>query len=206
MICVSARLIQLRLEWSMEKSEFDESAVISACLEGRSDAWKLLIDEYSAMVWAIARNYRLATHDCGDVYQSTWTNVFIHLAQVRSSDRLPAWIATTARRESLKCLNRNSKYLPTDNDAVLDVVGPDIEQPDEAAIRKLMCEQIRASFQLLPPRDQTLLGLLMCDSAPNYDTVSEQLGIPRGSIGPLRRRALTRLRNLLPSALLDGVA
>jgi len=47
-----------------------------------------------------------------------------------------------------------------------------------------------------------LLGVLMVDPAPSYDEVSRELGLPRGSIGPLRRRALTRLRALLPEAAL----
>ncbi len=54
-----------------------------------------------------------------------------------------------------------------------------------------------AAFRKLPPRDQALLGVLMADPAPSYDEASRILGVPIGSIGPMRQRALARLRGML---------
>ncbi|WP_433655222.1 RNA polymerase sigma factor [Nocardia sp. CA-128927] len=193
----------------MTRTDFDEFAVISECLAGDGAAWERLIDRYSAMIWAIARAHRLAAHDCHDVHQSTWMNVLVHLGQLRSPERLSAWIATTARRECLKQIERGTRHLPVGDGADLNVIMMDrgsADAPADAAIRTLDNEAVRAAFIRLPARDQTLLGILMSDSAPNYDTVSAHLGIPRGSIGPLRRRALTRLRNLLPESLVDDAA
>lgn len=188
------------------RNEFDEFAVFSACSVGDGVAWRRLVDRYSAMIWAIAREHRLAAHDCHDVCQSTWTNVLLHLDQLRSPDRLSSWIATIARRACLMHIERGKRHLLIGNVMFFDAVEHRSDAPEDEAIRTLLNEDVRAAVARLPARDQMLLGVLMSDCAPNYDTVSERLGIPRGSIGPLRRRALARLRNLLPEHLVDEAA
>lgn len=48
----------------------------------------------------------------------------------------------------------------------------------------------------LPDRQRSLLMLLLEDPPLPYEEVSARLGLPIGSIGPTRGRALTRLRSL----------
>jgi hypothetical protein len=55
-------------------------------------------------------------------------------------------------------------------------------------------ETLSGALGQLPERDQTLLGVLMEDANPCYQQVSQTLGMPIGSIGPTRGRALNRLR------------
>jgi hypothetical protein len=49
----------------------------------------------------------------------------------------------------------------------------------------------------LPQRWQRLLELLMSDPPASYAEISDELGLPIGSIGPTRGRCLARLRVLL---------
>jgi DNA-directed RNA polymerase specialized sigma24 family protein len=46
----------------------------------------------------------------------------------------------------------------------------------------------------LPEARRELLLLLLADPPLSYDEISARLGIPRGSIGPTRARALEQLR------------
>jgi hypothetical protein len=46
----------------------------------------------------------------------------------------------------------------------------------------------------LPPHCQRLLALLIQDPPVCYAEISARLGIPVGSIGPIRSRCLARLR------------
>jgi RNA polymerase sigma factor (sigma-70 family) len=200
------RTVVARTGRRMTRNEFDEFSICSACLVGDGAAWRRLVDRYSSMIWAIAREHRLAAHDCHDVCQSTWTNVVLHLDQLRSPDRLSSWIAATARRACLMHIERGKRHVPVGDVMFFDMVEHRSAAPEDEAIRILLKEDVRAAVARLPARDQMLLGVLMSDRAPSYDTVSERLGIPRGSIGPLRRRALTRLRNLLPQQLVDEAA
>jgi DNA-directed RNA polymerase specialized sigma24 family protein len=42
-----------------------------------------------------------------------------------------------------------------------------------------------------------LLLLFLDHTEPSYDEISEQLGLPKGSIGPTRNRCLQQLRTIL---------
>jgi DNA-directed RNA polymerase specialized sigma24 family protein len=53
---------------------------------------------------------------------------------------------------------------------------------------------LHEAFDRLPPADQRLLAMLICDPPVPYAEISANLGIPVGSIGPNRRRYLDRLR------------
>ena len=52
----------------------------------------------------------------------------------------------------------------------------------------------------LPGRWQRLLEMLMADPPVPYTEISDQLGVPIGSIGPTRGRCLAQLRVLLQAS------
>ena len=54
---------------------------------------------------------------------------------------------------------------------------------------------LRAAFAELPRTCHELLSMLMSDPPPAYVDVSATLGMPVGSIGPMRARCLDRLRH-----------
>ncbi|MFG1796138.1 RNA polymerase sigma factor [Nocardia sp. NPDC049149] len=180
--------------------------LVASCVNGNPAAWRALIDEYSPLVAAITRTFRMATHDREDAFQSTWANVVAHLGDLQSPERLTAWLATTTRRECLKQIKRNSRDIPIGDSVTLDTPDHESEATVHQVFRRVAGEEVRDAFRRLPDRDQRLLGLLVSDNAPNYDSVSGLLGLPRGSIGPLRGRALNRLRGLLPESATIWVA
>ena len=62
---------------------------------------------------------------------------------------------------------------------------------------------MRQALASLPDRQRTLLRLLHSEREPSYEAIGAQLGMPIGSIGPTRGRALDRLRkeiHLAPEA------
>jgi RNA polymerase sigma factor (sigma-70 family) len=183
---------------------------VSACVDGNPLAWQLLIDKYSPLVWAITHTFRMPGHDREDAFQSTWVNVVEHLADLQSPECLAAWLATTTRRECLKQIKRKARDIPIGDIVALESPGLETATATETTVhqvfRRVAGEEVREAFRRLPERDQRLLGLLVSDKEPTYDAVSAQLGLPRGSIGPLRGRALARLRGLLPDSAVDWVA
>jgi DNA-directed RNA polymerase specialized sigma24 family protein len=53
---------------------------------------------------------------------------------------------------------------------------------------------VRSALGTLPPHQRTLLLVLHSGPARSYEAVGAALGMPVGSIGPTRGRALERLR------------
>jgi DNA-directed RNA polymerase specialized sigma24 family protein len=68
---------------------------------------------------------------------------------------------------------------------------------DEALITDDRDPHLWGCVGQLPERDQRLLQALIACDRPSYAAVAAAMGMPVGSIGPTRMRALLRLRHLL---------
>ena len=56
---------------------------------------------------------------------------------------------------------------------------------------------LKRALGTLPPRHRALMESLLAEPEPSYAEISDLLGIPVGSIGPIRGRCVTRLRREL---------
>ena len=147
------------------------------------------------MIWAVARAHRLQDADACDVVQTTWLRLLEHLRQLNDPSRVGAWLATTARRECLRVLRQNDRNVPFGDDE------PEQQSTDIAPGQPLLIterdEALWRSFSTLRSSDQALLRVLIADPRPPYEEISAALGMPIGSIGPTRQRAIERLRREL---------
>jgi RNA polymerase sigma factor (sigma-70 family) len=172
--------------------------MVGAAARGDQTAWDEIVDRYSSLLWAVARAHRLSTGDAADVVQTSWLRLVEHLPTIRNPDGIGAWLATTARRESLRMLRRTACSEPSDE---LDVLAdPGLMDVDARLLRDERDVALSRAFERLPVRDQALLRLLTVDPAPSYEEISAALAMPIGSIGPTRGRALERLRRELRRA------
>jgi RNA polymerase sigma factor (sigma-70 family) len=163
---------------------------------GDHTAWDALVDRFASTVWAIARAHRLSAADAADVSQTTWLRLLEHLDRIQQPERVGAWLATTARRESLHVLRVAGRQIPNGDD--FDVL-PDSRSSaalDRGLIRSERVQLVTQLVEKLPVRSQVLLRLLSADSPLSYRDISEALSMPIGSIGPTRARALEQLRKL----------
>jgi RNA polymerase sigma factor (sigma-70 family) len=108
------------------------------------------------------------------------------------------WIITTAKRESLRYLAERRQTVPNDplDPSWLATSAEDAEA-DAELLRAERHEALLAGLAELPARQRELLRLLVQDPPLSYAQVSRRTGIPVGSIGPTRGRALDRLRRTL---------
>ncbi|OIJ65870.1 RNA polymerase subunit sigma [Streptomyces mangrovisoli] len=171
--------------------------MIALCLSGSQEAWSALVARYGPVVWTVARSHRLSDADCEEVFQVTWLRVYRSLTRLHTPERFPAWLTTCARRESLKQYERSRRYVPVGDGGTLDRPTTTGSGPEEGILVRERGAEVLTALSRLPDRDQRLLALLSADPAPGYDEVSRRLGIARGSVGPLRGRALRRLAEQL---------
>lgn len=178
------------------------AALMGAAASGDRAAWDKLVDRFAGTVWAVARAHRLSSADAADVSQTTWMRLVENLDRIQQPERVGAWLATTARRESLRVLRLSGRQVPSGED--MDII-PDLRAPEapehEVAVEQ-RAEMVAQLVTKLPIRSQLLLRLLSADSPLSYKEISESLGMPIGSIGPTRARALEQLKKL---ALQAGV-
>lgn len=167
--------------------------LVAAAGTGDRAAWDALVGRFAGLVWSIPRDHGLSAADAADVSQTTWLRLAEHLGRIREPERLCAWLATTARNESVRTLRRAQRQKP------LDPASASFVREDGHAIDSDLLEAERdaalwRAFEALPSFCQVLLRTLMSDPTPSYADVSATLGMPVGSIGPNRNRCLDRLR------------
>ncbi|WP_202033213.1 sigma-70 family RNA polymerase sigma factor [Nocardioides sp. WS12] len=170
------------------------STLVPAAREGDQNAWNAIVDRFLPLVNALVRGYRLAEADGDDVSQTVWLRLVEHLGALREPDALPGWIRTTTRNECLRLLTTRGRVRPVDpqDHGGLDAVEDDIADDDLLAVERR--NLLREAMAELPAARRELLLLLLADPPVGYEQISERLGIPIGSIGPTRARALEQLR------------
>ncbi len=181
---------------SPDPASTDLPAVVAAAVDGRSWAWEELLRRFGGMVVAVARSCRLNEADVGDVHQVTWLRLVEHIDRVEQPERVGAWLATTARRESLRLVRVRGR-VSIDHDALLQRCDPAAEPLDTGPLAAERADAVQRAFAQLPPHCRRLLGILAGSDAPSYKEISKALAMPIGSIGPTRGRCLERLRRIL---------
>jgi RNA polymerase sigma factor (sigma-70 family) len=171
----------------------DTAAVVAAAAEGDAAAWRELIDRHAALIRCVCRSHRLSDADADDVAQLTWLRAVEHINRLRDPDRFGAWVGTTARRECLRILQGRKRFVPTADEVRTPLFAPHVDEEEIARAAERRAA-VREALGSLPPKQRTLLRLLHSEREPSYDAISARLGMPVGSIGPTRGRALERLR------------
>jgi RNA polymerase sigma factor (sigma-70 family) len=175
-------------------SGHDDLAVLAArALDGDDAAWRALVDRLQGVAWKVLSGFDMAEDDRKDAFGSTFFRLFERLGSVREPEKLPGWVATTARNEALTLLRRRSRVVPM-ADLPVRATGADTIDHAERLLDDELHHALLIAFERLPAAAQALLRLLSSDPPIGYDEISRVLDLPRGSIGPMRQRCLARLR------------
>jgi RNA polymerase sigma factor (sigma-70 family) len=179
----------------------DAAWLVRRAAEGDQWAWERLVDQYARLVWAMTRDFKLVESDAADVAQVTWLRLLEHIDRLEHPARVGSWLAATARHECLRSVAARKKIVLVHDDSALnDVAAHQQPEVDERLLADERAQAVRAALARLPRRWQRLLELLMADPPASYAEISDQLGLPVGSIGPTRGRCLARLRVLLQAS------
>ena len=170
-------------------------ALVAAARDGDAQAWNDLVDRYLPLVRAVVSRVRLSPADAADVNQTVWLRLVEHLADLRDARALPGWLATTARREALRAAQSNGRSIPVDPQSPGVEHVPAEGEIDDVVLAEERACAVRDGLAELPAQRRELLQLLVAEPPLSYEEISRQLGIPIGSIGPTRARALLQLRN-----------
>lgn len=167
---------------------------------GDKHAWNRLVDQYGKLIWSITVRFKLTESDAADVVQTTWMRLVENIDRIEQPDRVGAWLAATARNECLRHVTARKRIVLVHEDDEFD--GADHHRPevDEALLAAEQAQVVRDAMAHLPEQWRQLLELLMADPPASYAEISDQLGLPVGSIGPTRGRCLAKLRVLLEAS------
>jgi len=197
----AAVLSDISLPSGQDDRPVDVAHLVRSAARGHGWAWDRLVDQYSRLIWAMTREFKLIESDAADVVQATWLRLLEHIHRIEYPDRIGSWLATTARHECLRQLAARKRVVLVQNDELaLSDMLLDRDDVDERLLAEERAQAVREAVSLLPSGWQRLIELLMSDPPVSYAEISDQLGLPIGSIGPTRGRCLERLRILLQAS------
>ena len=163
-------------------------------LTGNSRSWEVLVKRYQRLVYAVATRAGLSMSDASDCFQQTWVLLYENRKKMKDPSRLSAWLVTTAKREAIR-LNRMAGRNAGE-------VNPDEADshvlPDEE-LEILECQiHLENGLKELDPRCRKLLEhFFFAEEEESYEMIAERIGLLPNSLGPIRRRCLQRLKEIL---------
>lgn len=183
-------------------ADASDEALLLACRRNDQAAWEALIARYQRLIYNIPRRAGLDPQQAADVFQHVFATLVEHLHRIEHPDRIGAWLAITARRETWRVSRgRIPAWTPIDgqDDASASVELADTGPlPDEVAVRQERRLQVRQALETVGDPCRTLLLLLFFrPKPPPYAQIAVALGTTEGSIGPTRARCLRKLGRLL---------
>jgi RNA polymerase sigma factor (sigma-70 family) len=181
--------------WPPGGTDTDVATLVELARGGSQGAWDRLVERFLPLVTALMRRYGVTGADADDVNQTVWLRLVEHLDRIDEPQALPGWLASVTRHECFRTTRLRGRAVPTDPQESAWFERPD-ESPDVLA--ELVADERRAALVdgllELPAQRRDLLLLLTEDPPLSYAEVSRRCGIPVGSIGPTRARALQQLR------------
>ncbi len=188
-------------------AELPDDALIQRCRAGEAAAWSTLVRRYQRLIYTVPRRAGLDDGAAADVFQTCFQRLFEHLDRLDDATRVRAWLVTTAKRETLRLLER-ARRMPLAEAAGADHDGaaedPLAQVADPAPLQDAQLaalqehDRLRQAVDRLDPRARQFIELLFLQDEPlPYSEIAARLGIPEGSIGPTRARCLAKLRKLM---------
>jgi len=175
---------------------FGAGELVAGIRAGDESAWRALIEQYEPLLRWLARWCGLSAEDAGDAVQLTWLRCWEHIDQLTDAGKLNGWLVTICRRECIRLATRARREVPFDAPDITRLIDDGHEAGDpctETALRD-QCKRLYLAIMALPGRQRTVLVELLRREDQSYLDLSRRLGLPMGSIGPTRQRALSRLR------------
>lgn len=176
--------------------------LVHRAADGDQRAWDELVNQYSGLLWSVVRRFRLGEQQSADVVQTTWLRLVENIRSIRDPRALPGWLVVTSRHLCIEVIRSAARLRPLSDD---DENPSADESPEDAMLRLERETLVREALTRLSDRDQELLTLLAASPPVPYEKISVLLGMPLGSIGPTRIRALRRLRAELEHAGLADI-
>jgi RNA polymerase sigma factor (sigma-70 family) len=171
------------------------AVTVREAMSGDERAWADLVEQYGGLLRAIARGFRLGDDQAADAEQITWTRLVENIGKVRQPERLAGWLACTMRRECIRLVN-GRRYERLTDDLTRERAGGQ-HDPDGPVLEAERNAELWSAVDRLPARQRQIILALSADPPLSYEQVGASLSVAVGSIGPTRRRALQRLRELL---------
>lgn len=174
--------------------DWTDAELVAAIRNDDQQAWRVLVDRHSGLVWRVARSVVSDDHAATDAMQTAWLRLLEHVDRLDDPRAVSGWLVTTARREAMALSRKTARQQPTEP-AGWQLDAPTLEEddPGEVSASNNQAATVLRELRKLGAKCQQLLTLLA--HKVRYEEIAEQMDIAVGGIGPTRSRCLDQLRS-----------
>ncbi len=169
-----------------------DQQIISGCNNGDQKAYKALVENYAALLMAVASRYLRDIHKAEDVLQDSYISIFKNIANFENRGSLKAWMCKIVVNNCLKELRIKNTLLPIDD------IGLG-KSYDSSVLDYLELEEMLKLIEMLPQQHYVIFNLYVVEGY-SHSEIGEMIGIPESS----SRVYLTRARNTLKNYFLKA--
>lgn len=157
-----------------------------------------LIRVMTPILWHVVRAYRLGSTVSEDVVQETWMTFMRRHESIQDPQAVASWLMVTARRTAWRTAERERRTVAVQDETLTRA----LPEEDSAEYEALLDDEAATLWRAvgsLDERCRRLLRVIAFAERPDYASLTRELQMPVGSIGPTRARCLTKLRRTLES-------
>jgi RNA polymerase sigma factor (sigma-70 family) len=169
-------------------------------VETREQFVERALAEYESPLVGYAYGFVHDLERARDIVQDT----FIRLCQqdvAKVKDGLKTWLFTVCRNRALDVLRKESRVSPLEDDH-LKRRATEAPSPDESLDQSERLASVMRYLDRLSENQRTVILMKFRDGL-SYHEICETTGLSSGNVGFLIHAGLKRLRELLPSELLE---
>ena len=178
-------------------TNFDDKHYINLVLQGNTNAFSILINEYKDIVFSLAMKMSINKEDAEEVAQDAFVKAYKSLNSFKSESKFSTWLYKITYNTCLDYLKKNKNQkniiqIDTIIEAKVDNLSNAINAIELEERRKIIDE----SLQLLP-YDETFLLILFYFDDQNINEIAEILGINSSNVKIKLHRSRKKLATIL---------
>lgn len=186
--------------------EADDLALVSRAKAGDPEAFRALVVRYQRKVYAVALGIVKDRDLAWDVAQEAFVRVHGHLADFKGQSSFSTWVLRIGSHLAIDAVRKERSSVKDDFDDVRDAdlarggegilatgLGND---PQETALRRELSDKMTQALAQLPDKHRTILVLREVEGL-SYEELSEELGIPKGTVMSRLFHARNKMQALL---------
>jgi RNA polymerase sigma-70 factor, ECF subfamily len=180
----------------------DDDQLIDLALDGQTEAFGQLVLKYQDRLYNTVFHVVGHAEDARDVVQEALVQAFLKLDSFQRHSAFYTWLYRIAFNVAITQRRRRRPTVSMDHLRETSPIEPvDCEDdPAEALDRKERCRQVRAAIARLAEEHRAVVVLREIDGCC-YETISEILDLPVGTVRSRLHRARLQLREELKEVL-----
>jgi len=173
-----------------------DTELFQALRSGNREALGILYDRYGVLVYRLALRVLSSKQDAEDLTQ----DIFINLSRTTAFDakrgNMKTFLMVMTRSRAIDRIRKLRSQSASLQKWQQSIAQPVLEHPMENASKHETSEQVRAALQGLPEKHRQVLEMAYYEGRSQSE-ISQELGIPLGTIKSWARQGLISLKKVL---------